>query len=88
VARLYIGNLSWQTTEAELRDYFAGFGQVESADIITDRESGRSRGFAFVTMDDTGARNAIAEADGRDFGGRPLRVSEARERQGGGGRRD
>lgn len=88
MARLYIGNLSWQTSEAELRDYFAGFGQVESASIISDRETGRSRGFGFVEMDDAGARKAIAEADGRELGGRPLRVSEARERQGGGGRRD
>jgi RNA recognition motif-containing protein len=81
VKRLYIGNLPWRCTEADLRDHFAAFGEVHSVAIITDRETGRSRGFGFVEMDDEGAQTAISEADGRDFEGRPLRVSEARERE-------
>ncbi|MGH0035770.1 MAG: RNA recognition motif domain-containing protein [Myxococcota bacterium] len=79
--RLYVGNLPWRCTEDELRDHFAAFGPVQSVAIITDRETGRSRGFGFVEMEDEGASTAIAEGDGRDFGGRPLRVSEARERE-------
>jgi RNA recognition motif-containing protein len=81
VKRLYVGNLPWTCTEDELRDFFASFGEVQSVAIITDRETGRSRGFGFVEMEDAGAQTAISEADGRDFGGRPLRVSEARERE-------
>ncbi len=85
--KLYVGNLPWRTTEDEIREYFASFGEVQSVAIITDRETGRSRGFGFVEMDDGGADTAISQADGRDFGGRPLRVSEAqaRERRGPGG---
>ena len=89
--KIYVGNLPWSTTEADLRDLFAPFGDVVSAAVITDRETGRSRGFGFVELDGPDADKAIAELDGRDFGGRPLRVNEAQQKQrsggGGGGRR-
>ncbi len=80
MARIYVGNLPWSATEEELRDVFSPFGDVQSVAIITDRETGRSRGFGFVEMDDAGAREAIEKADGKEMGGRPLRVSEAQER--------
>ena len=78
--KLYVGNLPWSATEDELRDLFAAFGNVESVRIITDRETGRSRGFGFVEMDDPGADRAVEEANGQSLGGRPLRVNEAQER--------
>ncbi len=87
--RLYVGNLSFSTTDDELRDEFAQFGQVTSATVIKDRDTGRSRGFAFVEMSD-GAEAAIEALNGQEFQGRTLRVNEARPRQergGGGGRR-
>jgi RNA recognition motif-containing protein len=84
MAKLYIGNLAWRCTERELEEIFATVGTVQSVAIITDRETGRSRGFAFVEMDDEGARAAIEKLNGKDFQGRPLRVNEAREREGGG----
>lgn len=86
--KLYVGNLSFQTTEDELHNTFEQFGEVVEARVVTDRESGRSRGFGFVEMaDDEGAEAAIGAMDGADLGGRRLRVSEARPRQEGGGRR-
>ncbi len=83
--KIYVGNLPWSTTEAELRDLFSTFGEVQSAAVITDRDTGRSRGFGFVELDAAGADKAISELDGRDFGGRPLRVNEAQEKRRGGG---
>jgi cold-inducible RNA-binding protein len=84
--KLYVGNLSFQTTEAELRQLFEQHGAVSSVSVITDRETGRPRGFAFVEMEDTGsAATAISKLDGREFGGRALRVNEATARTGGGG---
>ena len=83
--KLYVGNLPFSATEAELRDLFARHGAVESVKVITDRETGRSRGFAFVEMDANGASDAIRALDGTDMGGRALRVNEAQERSGGGG---
>ena len=83
--KISVGNLPWSTTEAELRDLFSSFGEVQSAAVITDRDTGRSRGFGFVEIDAAGADKAIAELDGRDFGGRPLRVNEAQEKSRGGG---
>lgn len=83
--KLYVGNLPWRTDDDELREFFSTFGDVESATVITDRETGRSRGFGFVEMDDEGAERAISEADGHELGGRPLKVSEAKERERGGG---
>ena len=83
--KLYVGNLPFNTTEAELKELFARHGAVESVKVITDRETGRSRGFAFVEMDANAAAEAIRALDGTDLGGRSLRVNEAQERSGGGG---
>ena len=80
--KLYIGNLPFNASEDELRETFEKCGEVISVRIITDRDTGRSRGFGFVEMDGADVERAIKELDGRDFGGRTLRVSEARERQG------
>jgi RNA recognition motif-containing protein len=80
--KLYIGNLPFNASEDELRETFEQHGEVISVRIITDRDTGRSRGFGFVEMAGADVENAIKQLDGRDFGGRTLRVSEARERQG------
>jgi RNA recognition motif-containing protein len=84
--KLFVGNISFNTTPAELEQLFASVGSCESATIVTDRATGRSRGFGFVEMgsDDEAAR-AISELNGKQLGGRTLNVSEARERTGGGG---
>lgn len=79
--KLYVGNLPWSVTDSELEAFFAGAGQVLSARVITDRDTGRSRGFGFVEMDDAGGVKAIAELNGKDMGGRALRVNEANERR-------
>lgn len=79
---LYIGNLSYRATEEELKAHFERFGSVTAARIITDRETGRSRGFGFVEMPDpTEAEAAIQGTEGQDFLGRELRVNEARPRE-------
>ena len=84
--KLYVGNLSFSSSEDELRDLFEQHGKVSSVNVITDRETGRSRGFGFVEMDEANEADAAMEAlDGRDFGGRNLRVNEAQERNCGGG---
>lgn len=87
--RLFVGNLSFQTTEEDLRAAFQAHGSVVDAKIITDRETGRSRGFAFLTMGTSEeAQKAIAALNGAMVDGRPLRVNEAEERrprEGGGG---
>lgn len=90
---LYVGNLSYNTTEDELRSAFAAYGEVESVNVITDRETGRPRGFAFVEMaTQEGANAAIAGLNETTVDGRQIRVSEARPREsrgdrgGGGGR--
>ena len=84
---LYVGNLSYSTTGDTLRDHFAGAGQVVSASVISDRESGRSRGFGFVQMANAEeAQNAIEMFDGKDFEGRPLRVNVAKPKTEGGSR--
>jgi len=85
VKKIYVGNLPWSATEADLRDLFAAIGEVLSTAVITDRDTGRSRGFGFVEMEDGDAEKAISELNGRDMDGRPLRVNEAQERQRGGG---
>jgi RNA recognition motif-containing protein len=78
---LYVGNLPFDTTEDALRDLFAPFGEVQQIRIMTDRDTGRSRGFAFVEMaQDDDAEKAIAALNGRDFGGRALTINEARPR--------
>lgn len=87
--RLYVGNLSYQTTETDLTNLFEQVGQVESANIITDRDTGRSKGFGFVEMGNEDAEKAIAQFNGTELNGRALTVNEARpreERSGGGGR--
>ena len=86
VKRIYVGNLSFDTTEDGLRDAFGEHGSVAAVDIITDRETGRSRGFGFVEMQDDGeAGAAIAALNGTQLDGRTLTVNEARPRKGGGG---
>ena len=80
--KIYVGNLSFRTDESELSELFAQYGEVLSTSIITDRETGRSRGFAFVEMaDDAQATEAIEALDGKEFGGRQLNISEARPRR-------
>lgn len=79
--RIYVGNLSYQTTESDLTNLFEQVGAVESASIITDRDTGRSKGFAFVEMDNEGADKAIAQFNGTDLNGRALTVNEARARE-------
>lgn len=83
--KLYIGNLPFSATEAELREVFEQHGTVESINVITDRETGRPRGFAFIEMEDSGADAARQALDGKDIGGRNIRVDEAHDRRGGGG---
>ena len=87
--KLYVGNLSYSVTVSTLEELFATVGEVASVNVITDRMTGRSRGFAFVEMTESaGAQKAIAELNGRDVDGRALKVAEARpqrERRGGGG---
>lgn len=80
--RLYVGNLSFNSTESDLRDLFSQFGTVEDAALVTDRMTGNSRGFAFVTMSGADEANAAADAlNGKDFQGRNLTVNEARPRE-------
>ena len=88
---LYVGNLPHSTTEMELRNLFEAHGAVEKVSIVTDRETGRARGFAFVEMTDAGeAEKAIAALNGSELGGRALKINEAKpktDRPGGGGGR-
>ena len=93
--KLFVGNLSFQTTEQDLSDLFGQVGKIESVSIITDRMTGRSKGFGFVEMDNDAAETAIQKFNGADFAGRKLTVNEARplvkrddRGGGGGGRRD
>ena len=79
--RIYVGNLSFQTTENDLTDLFEQTGEVESVSIITDRDTGRSKGFAFVEMGTEGADKAIAQFNGTELNGRYLTVNEARPRE-------
>ena len=84
--RLYVGNLSYNTTELELREVFGQYGTVADAKVVTERETGRPRGFAFVEMStEQEAKTAIEELSGRELGGRALNVNEAQERSSGGG---
>ena len=88
--KVYVGNLSFSATEEDVRDLFSEFGDVESVAMINDRDTGRFRGFCFVEMAPSAADAAIAALDGKEVGGRNLRVNEARpreERSGGGGNR-
>jgi RNA recognition motif-containing protein len=79
---IYVGNLSYGMSEDELRDAFSAFGEVSSVKILMDRETGRSRGFGFVEMPNKSeAETAIAQLNGKDVGGRALRINEARPRE-------
>lgn len=82
--KIYVGNLTFDATESELTELFSPHGQVQSVQIVTDRDTGRSRGFGFVEMSE-GADAAIAALNGQDFKGRALTVNEARPRKEGGG---
>jgi RNA recognition motif-containing protein len=77
---IYVGNLNFKATEEEVHNLFEQFGEVGSVKIITDRESGRSRGFGFVEMDESVAGHAIEELNGKEYNGRNLKVHEAKER--------
>jgi cold-inducible RNA-binding protein len=80
--KLYVGNLSFETSEADLRSIFEQFGNVTEIHLVSDRETGRSRGFAFVTMSNAAeGRAAIGTLHGKQFGGRALTVNEARPRE-------
>lgn len=86
--KLYVGNLPWRATEAQLTQLFGTHGEVIDAKIVTDRESGRSRGFGFVTMSDAAAaQTAISALNGAPLEGRDLVVNEARDQEGSGARR-
>ena len=97
VTKLYVGNLPFSATEDQVRTLFAAHGTVDKVSLVNDRETGRPRGFGFVEMPNADATRAMQALDGKDFGGRPLKVNEAQERDrgaprgnfggGGGGRR-
>ena len=77
---IYVGNISFETTDEELRDLFSAHGDVKSVKLINDRDTGKPRGFAFVEMDDDSAEDAITATDGVEFSGRNLRVNLAKPR--------
>src|SRR5947199_7504688 len=86
--KLYVGNLTYGVTDSTLEQLFAAHGTVQSAQVIMDRDTGRSKGFGFVEMgSDQEAQTAIAAMNGKDLQGRPLTVNEARPKEGGGGGR-
>ena len=92
--KIYVGNLTFSVTEDDLQGLFSNYGEVEEVAVITDRDTGRPRGFAFITMEDNAAREAIEALNGTDFEGRNITVNEAKPRAdrgprggGGGGRR-
>jgi RNA recognition motif-containing protein len=78
--KMYVGNLAFQSTEDDIQNLFSQYGEVKSVNLITDRDTGRSRGFAFVEMDDGAADQAMQNLDGTDFDGRNLKINEARPR--------
>lgn len=89
--KLYVGNMSFNTTQDALEGLFSNYGEVQEVAIVNDRDTGRPRGFAFVTMDDEGGKAAIEALNGQEFEGRTLNINEARPREnrgggGGGGR--
>ena len=79
--KIYVGNLSFNTSEAELRAAFEAFGTVHSVAVISDRDTGRSRGFGFIEMDAADADTAISGMNGKELDGRSLRVNEAQEKR-------
>lgn len=78
---IYVGNLSWSTSDSDLRTMFSPYGEIRSAHVIEDRETGRSRGFGFVEMDDEAALKSIQALNGTDCQGRTLKVNEAKPRE-------
>lgn len=84
MTRLYVGNLPFSATDDAVRALFSKHGTVEKVSLITDRDTGRPRGFGFVEMSSADASRAMQALNGSDFGGRPLKVNEALERSGGG----
>jgi RNA recognition motif-containing protein len=85
--KIYVGNLSYETTESDLNELFGSHGDVNEVALITDRDTGRPRGFGFVQMrNEQAARDAIAALDGKELGGRQITVNEARSREGDRGR--
>jgi RNA recognition motif-containing protein len=86
--KLYVGNLAYETTENDLQDLFEQHGAVNEVHLMMDRMTGKSRGFAFVTMnDDEQAKSAMGAVNGKELNGRPLKVNEARPRESSGGAR-
>lgn len=79
--KMYVGNLAFQSTEDDIQKLFGEYGEVLSVNLITDRETGRSRGFAFVEMNDDDAKSAMETLDGTELDGRSLRVNEAKPRR-------
>ena len=79
--KMYVGNLAFQSTEDDIQKLFGEYGEVLSVNLITDRETGRSRGFAFVEMNDEDAKSAMESLDGTELDGRSLRVNEAKPRR-------
>jgi RNA recognition motif-containing protein len=87
VTKIYVGNLPFSATEDSLRNLFAAHGTVEKVSLITDRDTGKPRGFGFVEMSNSDASRAMQALNGKDFEGRALRINEAQERERGGGGR-
>ena len=85
MTKMYVGNLPFSANEESLRALFAEFGTVQSIALVNDRETGRPRGFGFVEMSSSDAAKAMQSLNGKDFGGRPLKVNEAQDRPRGGG---
>jgi RNA recognition motif-containing protein len=85
MTKIYVGNLPFTATEADLRTLFSQHGNVDSVSLPTDRETGRPRGFGFIEMSNADAAKAIQSLNGKDMGGRPLRVNEAQDKPRGGG---
>ncbi|MDQ7833756.1 MAG: RNA-binding protein [Humidesulfovibrio sp.] len=85
---IYVGNIAFSTSEDDIRNLFSQFGEVNSVKFISDRETGRFRGFGFVEMDDNSAREAVQALNGKELGGRALKVNEAQERESRPPRRD
>ncbi len=81
MTRIYVGNLPFSASEDDVRSLFTEYGSVEDVSLVSDRETGRPRGFGFVEMDNQGANAAIQALDGLEYGGRNLRVNEARPRE-------
>ena len=80
-AKLFVGNLSWNINDAQLEELFSEFGDVAAARVITDRDTGRSRGFGFVEIETPNIAEVISALNGREIDGRPIRVSEAEDKR-------